>query len=718
MQRLLALIFFSSQLLMTAPAEEAAPVELPVSIATAGGSRLRGFLSIEKPFIVRTESGAIQRIATGQIKAILFGERPDRNQENEALVALGDLQSDQYDVREKALARLRALGRSAVRPLRQTSTSADAEVAARARALLAEINLQNAAGVIGERVDLADGTSVSGELTPNEIVVRSRWGKFRFPLSCLEALTVLTPADIQAEGMAAAGDAVRVRAPERQAMQAVAERWDDDAMTRLGAPMGKTISGMPLLMMDRVPNPDANAGAGKKMVPTKVGDALESAYAAWGVLFSGEPNVRVQVSGDPVGPEPGFSLEAKNSDLNVTFVMPGSFNAKTGISQPGGVTAIGAMISPAQRFTYGLAVYDRAGRQLAEVLNVGFNDDVILANNIRASEFLGVRSKVPIARARFFRTADAGTKDINVDDIVFDRVVTVDRPATAAGVWLSSGERLAGTVEAAALEEGIKLRADFQDTAAAISLEEIERYEPARQLEESAKKEDTLEEKKEKAKRMLFGSPHGILLQSGESFRALFLKLDDKTVRLMLPGRVELELPRQTLRKIDFHPTAADPGELPGAVSVADAEKPGVDFRRKEKPEGEKVDAPPADPKAEAKPEKKVKKDLLQGTQELEAMPDAKILEADMLTGDLTIEDENGPWTIGLAPVKTLVFPKDQNVRKAPPKFRDWVLTLREGSRFEIVLTGISVKEITAEMAGGTVILPSHVVDSIQKQKR
>ena len=64
---------------MTAPAEEAAPVELPVSIATAGGSRLRGFLSIEKPFIVRTESGAIQRIATGQIKAILFGERPDRN---------------------------------------------------------------------------------------------------------------------------------------------------------------------------------------------------------------------------------------------------------------------------------------------------------------------------------------------------------------------------------------------------------------------------------------------------------------------------------------------------------------------------------------------------------------------------------------------------------------------------------------------------------------
>jgi hypothetical protein len=189
----------------------------------------------------------------------------------------------------------------------------------------------------------------------------------------------------------------------------------------------------------------------------------------------------------------------------------------------------------------------------------------------------------------------------------------------------------------------------------------------------------------------------------------------------MLPGGAELKLPRAMLRKIDLAPTAAEPGELPSPVTLAEGEKPGVDFRHrgdgeKKPPEGEKK--PPEGEKPPDDKEKKKKNDPLQNTQELQPMPDAKIIDADMLTGDLTIEDDNGPWTIGLAPVKTLVFPPDPNAKKAVPKFRDWVLTLREGSRFEIVLTGITPESISAEMAGGAVALPSHVIDSIQRQKR
>ena len=256
------------------------------------------------------------------------------------------------------------------------------------------------------------------------------------------------------------------------------------------------------------------------------------------------------------------------------------------------------------------------------------------------------------------------------------------------------------------------MRPEFANARAAaveLGLDAIERFEPAREVPNAA-----VQQPEEGAKkRTVLGTPHGVLLQSGESFRACFLKLNEKEVLFMLPGGVEMKMPRGALRKIDLQPPAPEPGELVAATSVAENEKPGVDFIRREEPKKEG-----AENKAEPPPEEKKKKDVLQSTQALQRMDDVKIVEADILANELTTEDENGPWTIGLAPVRTLVFPKDPNAQKAAPQFKDWVLTLREGSSFEISLKAISAENITAEMAGGTVSLPLHVIDSISRVKR
>ena len=62
---------------------------------TAGGSRLIGLLQADRQFSIRPEKGAPQQLDPANIKSIIFGQRADPNQENEALVALGDMQSDQ-----------------------------------------------------------------------------------------------------------------------------------------------------------------------------------------------------------------------------------------------------------------------------------------------------------------------------------------------------------------------------------------------------------------------------------------------------------------------------------------------------------------------------------------------------------------------------------------------------------------------------------------------
>lgn len=702
--------------------------EIPAAFSTAGGSRLHGMLNVDRPFMLRPEKGAPQKLDPAAIKSITFGQRADPNQENEARVALGDMQSDQFEVREKALVRLRALGRAAIKALRQASAAPDAEVATRARALLAELTLANAAGSLTDQIALRDGTNLSGELAPNEFTLRSRWGVLNFPCACLESIDFLKAGDFNAAMLVPAASAPLVSQPRpAPPLDAAAERCEIDESQRLGMPPPKMLAGLSILDFDRAPNPDASAG--HKSVELKAGDRLEDAYAVWGVLLRAAPDVALKASDTQLAGNSGkIGIQLQKSDLSLAFVVPGSYSAKNNASRPGGVAMVGALLKASPRFSVGLAVYDRAGRQLAEVYNTG-GPELPPGVNANAGEFLGVRSKLPIARARFFRAGDSKNEDLVLDDIVFDRVASIDRAPDAASVWLASGERLAGQVKAATLEKGLQLQPEFLPPGAApvqIALDEIDRYEPARQT--AAQVKGVIGEDKPK-KRASLGAPHGVLLQSGESFRALLAKLDANDAQFMLPGGAELKLPRAMLRKIDLAPAAPEPGELPAPVAVAENEKPGVDFRRRDDAkdkaarDGDKpVDKPedkPAKNGEKPKPEDKPKKvDVLQTTQELQPMPDVKIVDADMFSGDLTIEDENGPWTIGLAPVKTLVFPPDPNAKKAAPKFRDWILTLREGSRFEIVLTGISPEAISAEMAGGAVALPSHVVDSIHRQKR
>jgi hypothetical protein len=306
-------------------------------------------------------------------------------------------------------------------------------------------------------------------------------------------------------------------------------------------------------------------------------------------------------------------------------------------------------------------------------------------------------------RARFFRAGEGANKpkDIVFDDLVFDRVVSVDRSSDRACIWLSDGERLAGNIvpNAAATppaeEDGFRFRPEFFDADAkpvAIAAAEIERYEPPA----FASSKD--------APRFM-GTPHAILLQNGECFRARLMKLDENNAQFMLPGGVEMALPRSVLRKIDLIPPKPEPGETPPPITVGDDEKASVDLRTREpakKPDDEK---------------EKPKKDEHNPAPGKSHMDNAEVVGYDREDGTVTIRDDDGDLPIGLPQIKSFVFNKDPNAVKAAPKFRDWVLVLREGSRFEIHLRLITADMVTAEMAGGTIALPSHVIDSVQRAK-
>ena len=110
----------------------AAEPEAAVALDTVGGSRIVGMIDAAKPWLLRGETGAMTPLDVAKLTRITFGARVDPNIENEARLALGDLQSDQFAVREKALTTLRGLGRAALGPLRRAVQSGDAEEANRA----------------------------------------------------------------------------------------------------------------------------------------------------------------------------------------------------------------------------------------------------------------------------------------------------------------------------------------------------------------------------------------------------------------------------------------------------------------------------------------------------------------------------------------------------------------------------------------------------------
>ena len=714
--------------------QDAESKEVPVALITAGGSRLLGMLDVSHPLLFRNDTGATRPLNLVKSTRIVFGERIDPNLENDARLAIGDLQSDQFAVREKALASLRSLGRAALGPLRRATASADAEEASRARALLTEMNLQNAADT-GDRVTQADGSGLSGSLSNTELTVRTRWAKITVPLQALEALEFLKVAELNVPSLLPATQAsVAINQTTAPPVGKAAERWMPltDA-EKLGAnaqaapqTIAEALLGLRMLTMQRVPDVKSEKrGATKEL---KTGERLEQAYTSWGVVLkASEPNATVEVSDVPLlGVSQGLSAVVRDSDLEVNFLLPGTFEPKTGDFRAAGVSSVGAVIKADSVGTIGLAVYDRSGRLLAQVLNQ--NDSNLMAGGMRQDEFLGVRSKVPIVRARFFRVGDANTKprSIILDDLVFDHVVSVDRATERACIWLTSGERIAGKMLPAPAskgdakpEETLWIAPEFlsaKNPPLQIAATEIERYEPPLEFENSDKP------------RKFMGTPHSVLLQNGECFRARLMKMDEKGVVFLLPGGVELALPRSFIRKVELQPAKVEPGELPPPTTVKDEEAPNVDLKTREEATGDpdkKDSAAEKDKEKEKEKEKEKDKDKEQDKKKentpapaISHMDNAEVVEVDPEQSLVTIRDEDGDLPIGLPMIKSFVLPKDPNAAKANPKFRDWILTLREGSRFEIVLLAITPDGVTAEMAGGTVVLPSHVIESVQRQRR
>jgi hypothetical protein len=107
-------------------------------VTTADGSLLQCMISHSATWTITTSDG-VQALKIETLDFIEFGERVDPNVENDANVAVGDLQNDNFETREKAEAKLRSLGRAAAKALKQALSVPDAEVAKRARALLAEM---------------------------------------------------------------------------------------------------------------------------------------------------------------------------------------------------------------------------------------------------------------------------------------------------------------------------------------------------------------------------------------------------------------------------------------------------------------------------------------------------------------------------------------------------------------------------------------------------
>ncbi|MGD0089261.1 MAG: hypothetical protein ABSE73_05015, partial [Planctomycetota bacterium] len=716
-------------------AEDNAPAEVPAALTTPGGSRLLGLLANDKPLVCRTGKGT-QKLGLTGIKSILFGERFDPNLENEARLAAGDLQSDKFDTREKALAKLRSLGHASFQALKDAAASADPEASNRAQALLAEMGLLSAAAAPGDSVVLAEGPTVQGLIQPTELTLRSRWGRLKFSPAGVESFERLLAEEVNLKALApSASPVTAAKARDVAAGANKIERLAFPDVAQPNARAGLQPNGLFMITMDSLPNQDRNAPPGRRLAPAKAGDKLEDAFAAWGLLLRPvDPKAAVQAAPNP-GNAPGPKLLAQvdKSDCEAQFVLPGSYNAKTGAYRAGAVTMLGVLA--AGEDDVGLAAYDRNGRQLGEIYSQ--HDPLIAA---LPGKFVGLRSTTPIARVRLFRTGAGKNGDLLLEGLIFDRIAPNDRPPGAASVLLSSGERLVGQLTAAGLAEGLALRPDFLDEHAAplqVPLDEVERFEPAHGNQSAGPQRGTGAE--EKTKRVLAGTLHGVLLQNGESFRACLLKLEETTALFLLPGGAELKLPRTILRKIDLEPEPAEPGELPAPVAAAKDEKPGVDFKRRKespkeepKPKGDKQPIP-KQPEIGAKPggdrqpiskqpeigvSPRQKKDVLQNTQELEPMPNVEILELDLLAGELKIKDDNGEMTIGLPPVKTLVFPKDPNAQPAGAKRREWVLTLRQGSRFEISLNALAVEALTADMTGSTVTLPWEVIEALERRRK
>lgn len=678
-------------------------------IVTADGSIIQCMIAHPAPWTIATSTG-VQNLKFELIQSIALGERIDPNVENEASVAVGDLQSDKFETREKAEATLRSMGRAAARALKQALALPDADVSKRARTLLAEMGALENDGSSQDRVQLRDGKMLRGELSVTDVTVRSHFGRLRIPVEALEKFIFnLQVENKKPDESFAPIDAKEIAVPLPVAGRveaASAQNWDptEDARTDPSAMDGWLAEAQRnALTMDKIPDKKAAQNGPQASVETKPGDRLEDAYAERGVLLRAtETGANVEVSAEKIqGFSGGRCLTTKQSDLEVRFIL-----AKAGGAEPAGVLHAGAVVRTLGPGTMGIAAYDAAGRLLAQTLNTGIAAGV-LGPPMQHDEFLGVRSKTPIARLRFFRVGAMKEKntDLLLDDLLFDRVSAAGLRGDECRVTLPAGDRIVGK-PVAAENDAVALKAEFLGDQAApltFKLSALSRYEPARGAENKDAEKTGENGEKEKPRR--FGTPHGVLLQSGETFRARLLALDGKTAAFGLSGGALLKLPRETLRKIELIPKRPEPNEVPAPTAMAPDEKPGVEFKTK----------PLLDNPAAPQPKEEKKDPAHNPAQGLPRMDNAEILSIDPQTHELTVKDEDGEMTMNLAGIKTLVFPPNPNAGAAAKK-RAWSLTLREGSRFDADILKITPKEITAEMAGGTVLLPAETIEAVERK--
>jgi len=687
-------------LLATACSARAGESESPGHVILSDGSLIHCMIGHAVPWTIKSVGG-IQTLKLSAVDSIQIGERVDPNVENDALVAVGDLQNAAYDVREKAESKLRSLGRGAAKPLKQAASSADVEVSKRARALLAEMGAVEDSGIAQDRVKLRDGTTVTGDVDWVELSVRSRFGRLRIPIEALERIVFSNDPTAAQEGdsfPALSSPEIAVPLPVAGHVEnASARAWDpnEEAATDPAALNGWLLEAQRnALTMDKITDPNDP----KASVPTKAGDKLDDVYSERGVLLHAtDAGGTVEASGDAIqGFSAGRSLITKKSDLEFRFVLP-----KTKGAVNAGVLHVGAVVRTEGPGSMGIAAYDAAGRLLAQIMNSApANAPPGAAGR---DQFLGITSKTPIARVRIFRGPELKAKGGNVqlDDIIFDRIAAAGMRADQCGVVLVSGDRLVGkAVEAPA--ESIAIRAEFLGDKAeplTIKLSAVAFYEPARGVPV-----DPVAKSDEQPKPRRFSLAHGVLLQSGETFRAHLFALDEKIAVFGLARGAMLKLPRETLRKIELIPEPTPPGEAPSPTVVGKDEKPGV--ASKTKPQFNNPAAPL--PKEE---KKDPDKNPAQGV----AFQEAEIVSVDPDAHELTIKDDLGPMTVGLATIKALIFPPNPNAN-AQAKKRGWILTLREGSRFEADVLKITPTDISAEMAGGLVVLPVEAVELVGRK--
>jgi hypothetical protein len=701
-------------LLISAALAEEPATEQPVTLITRAGSRIHGMLSASQPITLRTARGPMPVDWTATARVVV-SERVDPNSENAARIAIGDLSNDKYATRQAAQQKLRELGRAAIRPLRSAASATDPELARSALALLADLGEFTATDASGDELMLASGSRRRGDLSPEIVRLRSRWGVFNVPLNVVDSIEPLAPHALDGAKLAPPNGSISTLRTHTTPADSTLRAWsppnaDDGAFTWL--------QGLALTRFDAVVEIDANGQPVSRAVAA--GEELSTLFARSGiVLETGAENAPPKAQETNLASATsGMGAEIPGGSLWVNFFRPQSYDAKKKEGVVAGAHIAGAFVQAAGAESVGIAAYDAGGRSLGVVFSEKLID-LPEGNAPIVAQLLAVRSAIPIARLRIFRVGGKKDEALLIDDLFTAGLVRTGSAPDLFSVGLRSGEKLCGTLAAADWHKGLALHAEFlSDKAPVIPIDtdDLVSLEPPSRRADVAP-EEPLDPRKRR--RMVLGNQHGVMLQNGEKFHACFVKLDENEALFLMSGEVEFRLPRELLRKIDLHP-AYDPESGRALVSLGDGEKPGVDFRHRKKKAVAKDDAADPAEKDGDEPDDPLaadpKNDLLQQKQELKRMDDAKILAADILTGDLTVDDGGGEWTIGLQPVKSLVFPPNPEAAADQPGFFEWEIVMRDQSRFDVVPMALSLETLTVQLARGVVQLPFATFEILQRK--